>query len=70
MIAKGAITVISPPDNRGCKNNCFIEKQLEVVETEDTLTLLENYIDEMELKENKTNIKSIMKSLYVEACSY
>ena len=47
-----------------------LEKQLEVVETEDTLTLLENYIDEMELKENKTNIKSIMKSLYVEACSY
>ena len=47
-----------------------LEKQLEVVETEDTLTLLENYIDEMELQENKTNIKSIMKSLYVEACSY
>ena len=47
-----------------------LEKQLEVVESEDTLTLLESYIDEMEMKQNKENIKSIMKSLYVEACSY
>ena len=37
------------------------------LETEDTMTLLESYIDEIELKVNKTNIKSVMRSLYVEA---
>ena len=38
-----------------------------VVETEDTMTLLENYIDEIDLKVNKGNIKSTLRSLYTEA---
>ena len=38
-----------------------------VLETEDTMTLLDNYIDEIDLKANKTNIKNVMRSLYMEA---
>ena len=38
-----------------------------VVESEDTLSLLDNYIDEIDLKVNKGNIKSVMRSLYMEA---
>ena len=38
-----------------------------VLETEDTLTLLDNYIDEIDLKVDKNNIKSVMRSLYIEA---
>ena len=37
------------------------------LETEDTMTLLESYIDEIELKVDKSNVKSVMRSLYVEA---
>jgi len=47
-----------------------LESGIEVVETEDTLSLLETYIDDIEIKANKDSIKSIMKSLYVEACSF
>ncbi|BCV01244.1 MAG: hypothetical protein CM15mV41_0550 [Caudoviricetes sp.] len=32
-----------------------------------TLTLLDNYIDEIDVKVNKSNIKSVMRSLYMEA---
>ena len=39
----------------------------EVLETEDTVTLLDNYIDEIDLKVNKNNIKTLMRSLYTEA---
>ena len=38
-----------------------------VMETEDTMTLLDNYIDEIDLKVDKSNVKSIMRSLYMEA---
>ena len=38
-----------------------------VMETEDTMTLLDNYIDGIDLKANKSNIKSVMRSLYIEA---
>ena len=37
------------------------------IETEDTLTLLDNYIDEIDIKVNKDNVKSVMRSLYMEA---
>ncbi len=47
-----------------------LESGVEIVETEDTLTMLENYIDEIDLMSDKNSIKAIMKSLYVEACSY
>ena len=38
-----------------------------VVETEDTMTLLDNFIDEIDLKVDRNNVKSIMRSLYLEA---
>ena len=38
------------------------------LETEDTLTLLEQYVDETDFSD-KLNIKKILKSLYTEACS-
>ena len=38
-----------------------------VMETEDTMTLLDNYIDEIDLKVDKSNVKGIMRSLYMEA---
>ena len=44
-----------------------LENTDSVVETEDTMTLLDNYIDEIDLKVSKANIKSIMRSLYTEA---
>jgi len=37
------------------------------IETEDTLTLLDNYIDEIDIKVNKDNVKAVMRSLYMEA---
>jgi DNA repair exonuclease SbcCD nuclease subunit len=44
-----------------------LEGNLEL-ETEDTLTLLEQYVDETDFSD-KLNIKKILKSLYTEACS-
>jgi len=40
----------------------------EVLETEDTMTLLDKYIDEIDLKVDANNVKNIMRSLYIEAC--
>ena len=37
------------------------------METEDTMTLLDNYIDGIDLKVNKSNVKNVMRSLYMEA---
>ena len=44
-----------------------LEKSDSVLETEDTMTLLDNYIDEIDLKVNKSNIKNVMRTLYMEA---
>jgi DNA repair exonuclease SbcCD nuclease subunit len=38
------------------------------VETEDTMTLLDKYIDEVDTSFNKDSIKSTVRSLYLEAC--
>lgn len=45
-----------------------VEMSGEVMETEDTLTLLDKYIDGIDLKVDNNNIKSLMRSLYIEAC--
>ena len=37
-------------------------------EIKDTLSLLNEYIDEVELSVNKNSLKSLMKSLYIESC--
>ncbi|NHK40172.1 hypothetical protein, partial [Thermus thermophilus] len=44
-----------------------LEKSDSILETEDTMTLLDNYIDEIDLKVSKSNIKNLMRSLYMEA---
>ena len=43
------------------------EKGSRLMETEDTMTLLDNYIDGIDLKVNKSNVKNVMRSLYMEA---
>ena len=40
---------------------------VDILETEDTLTLLDTYIDEIDLQVSKDNVKSVMRSLYMEA---
>ena len=37
------------------------------LETEDTMTLLDNYIDEIDLRVDKSNVKAVLRSLYTEA---
>lgn len=44
-----------------------LENSDSVLETEDTMTLLDNYIDEIDLKVSKPNVKNVMRSLYMEA---
>jgi hypothetical protein len=39
----------------------------ELVETEDTLSLLRKYVDESEIKLNKTRIKELLNSIYQES---
>ena len=39
------------------------------VSTKDTLTLLNEYIDEVEIAVNKTDLKGLMRSLYIESCN-
>ena len=39
------------------------------IETKDTMTLLNEYIDEVEISVDKTNLKSLMRTLYIESCS-
>ena len=45
-----------------------LEDGVEVMETEDTITLLDKYIDSIDLKVDSSNVKNIMRSLYIEAC--
>jgi hypothetical protein len=39
------------------------------VSTKDTLTLLNEYIDEVEMSVNKSDLKTLMRSLYIESCN-
>ena len=36
--------------------------------TKDTLTLLSEYIDEIDLQVSKSDLKKLMQSLYIESC--
>ena len=38
------------------------------LEVKDTLSLLNEYIDEVEISVNKNQLKQIMKTLYTESC--
>ena len=48
-------------------NDTFLEDD-DNVEVKDTLTLLNEYIDEVDLSVNKDKLKSLMRSLYIESC--
>jgi len=48
-------------------NDTFLEDD-DNVEVKDTLTLLNEYIDEVDLAVNKDKLKSLMRSLYIESC--
>ena len=37
--------------------------------SKDTLTLLNEYIDEVEMSVDKTDLKNLMRSLYIESCN-
>ena len=39
------------------------------VSTKDTLTLLNDYIDEVEMSVEKSDLKNLMRSLYIESCN-
>ena len=39
------------------------------LETKDTMTLLNEYIDEVEIAVDKTSLKGLMRSLYIESCN-
>ena len=39
------------------------------LETKDTMTLLNEYIDEVEIAVDKTNLKGLMRTLYIESCN-
>jgi hypothetical protein len=39
------------------------------VSTKDTLTLLNEYIDEVEMSVDKSSLKSLMRNLYIESCN-
>ena len=39
------------------------------VSTKDTLTLLNEYIDEVEMSVNKSDLKGLMRTLYIESCN-
>lgn len=51
-------------------NNMFnsSEDTVEHVEHEDTLTTLQRYVEDMKDNYDKSNLKSIIKSIYIEAC--
>ena len=39
------------------------------VSTKDTLTLLNEYIDEVEMSVDKSDLKGLMRTLYIESCN-
>ena len=38
------------------------------LEVKDTMTLLNEYVDETDLSVDKTELKKLMRSLYIESC--
>ena len=38
------------------------------IEVKDTLTLLNEYIDEVEMTVDKKQLKQVMRTLYIESC--
>tara|TARA_B100000287_G_scaffold434878_1_gene500765 strand:+ start:3794 stop:4825 length:1032 start_codon:yes stop_codon:yes gene_type:complete len=50
------------------KVGVFEDPEANDVDVKDTLTLLDEYLDDVEVNVDKTALKSLMKSLYIESC--
>ena len=48
--------------------NLYTDENI-INEAEDTLTILKNYVNDLELNENKAELNLLMRELYEEACS-
>ena len=48
--------------------NVIFDEESESLEGEDTLTILNRYIEEINEDLNKDELKNIIKSIYLEAC--
>ena len=46
----------------------YDDKKSEVYESEDTMSILDRYIDEADISLNKSKVQSIIKEIYQEAC--
>ena len=49
-------------------NGWYDDKKSEVYESEDTMSILDRYIDEADISLNKSKVQSIIKEIYQEAC--
>jgi hypothetical protein len=59
----------NPYDVKISENTNALTFDDEIVnQTEDTITLLDKYVDDLETKLNKDKIKSLIKNIYQEAC--
>ncbi len=43
-------------------------EEIESDESEDTISILNRYIDESDVSLNKSQIKNLLKEVYIEAC--
>ena len=46
----------------------YEEDKAEALESEDTLSILDRYIDEFDINLNKSKVQSIIREIYQEAC--
>lgn len=50
------------------KVGVFDDPEADALDVKDTLTLLDEYLDEVTVDVDKTALKTLMKSLYIESC--
>ena len=49
-------------------NGFYNPEEIESDESEDTISILNRYIDESDVSLNKSQIKNLLKEVYIEAC--
>ena len=49
-------------------NGYYGAEEIENDESEDTISILNRYIDESDVSLNKSQIKDLLKEVYIEAC--
>ena len=50
------------------KVGVFEDPEANEIDVKDTLSLLDEYLDDVEVNVDKTDLKKLMKSLYIESC--